>query len=278
MQLWFFTPEVWHLITKSHAPILRKASAAFVFSTITLVYALNIFDYYGLFSVITTQQRNGYLLYIILSMFVAFKAAQAEGQKRKMSKLLSDEAKRGVEQGIGEISGQGFVILVDAIGFTADRQAFENLPEMRKFAEDIFGSVARSISDLKHSEISLLSTTGDGLYFSLKGPPSKEGLDSAVSVAKKIVQTRLNTALKMRVAIGYGAYTVFLFQEGSFQKEVVFGSVLNDLSRVIGGDGIRVLINEQLKPINFSGPVRTAHDKHGHAHDFCELGHEKLAA
>lgn len=266
-----FVPETWHLAFRSSAPKLRRYTAIFVIGAILLVYALNVSDYFGLLTMITTQYRNSFLIYMVLSMFVAFEAARSEGHKRILAKLISTEAKVGIEQDRTEVSGEGFVILVDAIGFTADRTAFMSQDEMRRYAVEIFQPIAKSVSRIRSNGISLLNSTGDGLYFVLKGPASKENFECAQLVANEIISSSATSSLKLRVAIGYGQYTVFLFRYGTFQKEVVFGNVLNDLSRIIGGQGVRLLIYEQTHSFKTAGAINQVTDKHGHKHSFCEL-------
>lgn len=270
-QFMFLFPETLHVLQHSKAPKLRKVTAATVSAAILAVYLLNIFDYYGLLSSVTTQYRNSILIYLVLSMFVAFEAARSEGHKRRLAKLISDEAKVGIELDRNEIYSGGFVILVDAIGFTADRGAFDDAEKIRRFSKEIFSPVAESIQRLNAKNFSLLNSTGDGLYFSLRGSASYENFALALSVGLEIIRCSKENSLPLRVAFGYGNYTVFLFQSGAFQKELVIGGVLNDLNRVIGGDSLRILVSKELEHFLRDLPVEQVIDKQGHSHQFCQI-------
>lgn len=271
-QIWVCIPELYYLVKKSAAPKLRKASAFFIVCSILAVYSLNLIDYLGLLSTVTTQYRNGYLLYMVLSMFVAFEAARSEGQKRTMAKMMSSEAKFAVEHGKNEVNGKGFVVLVDAIGFTTHERAFENCAEMRIFASQIFEPIAQAIEKINRTEISLLNTTGDGLYFAIKGPPTPRNLNLALTVANEIVILTEKSKIALRVALGYGSYSVFVLDKAGLQREVVFGRVLNNLSRIIGGNEIRILLNPEIKQLISNVNPKYLRDKHGFEHEYCVWG------
>lgn len=274
VQMEFCLPQLSHLLFKIDAPKLRKTTGVFVVAAIVSVAFFNIMDAFNLLSAVTTQYRNGFLVYLVLAVFVGMEAGRSERLKRKLTAMVSKEAKQGLEFEKAHVSNKGFVVLIDAVGFSANRETFEDVNEMRKSAENIFGAFTRAIIGFQASGLSLLNTTGDGLYLSLTGEPSKELFDTATAIATRIIHSAKDTSL--RVAIGYGEYTVFIMENSDFHREFCLGGVLNDLSRIIGGNSVRILISDETK--KFLGNKKIdIKDKHGHTHQFTEID-PKVAA
>lgn len=284
-QLFYIGPRLAHLWSNANAPFARKATCSLVIAAILLVYIANIRDFLFLTEAMVTQYRNALLLNLFLSITVAFEISRAEINQAIFGSMLPKEVREGINIKKSTVDRRGFIILLDAMGYAAQRDKFSASLERALFVEELAEQMLRPIADMNLSNVSILNSTGDGIYCAVRGELNKGTFETALDISTKIANqtlTRSGTEIKFRAAFGYGEYTVRMIEVGHLRKEFTAGNVLNDLSRIIGNSkevgSVRLLWNEDLSHVAGSHELDSVIDKHGFTHYFVEIGKRQKAA
>lgn len=284
-QLFYVCPRLAHLWSNANAPLARKATCSLVIAAILLVYVANIRDFLFLTEAMVTQYRNALLLNLFLSITVAFEISRAEINQAIFGSMLPREVREGINIKKSTVDRRGFIILLDAMGYAAQRDKFSASLERALFVEELAEQMLRPIADMNLSNVSILNSTGDGIYCAVRGDLSRENFETALSISTKIANQTLTssgTEIKFRAAFGYGDYTVRMIEVGNLRKEFTAGNVLNDLSRIIGNSkevgSVRLLWNEGISQVAGNLDVDLVIDKHGFTHHYVEMGKRQKAA
>lgn len=279
----FVWPRLVFSVRKNSVPAFRKTACMVVVATILVFHVINILDYFTVFTGITSLQSNGLILNIALAITVAFEVSRAEKNQKILGSMLPKEVRETLHLSEKKVSQKGFVVLVDAIGYSADRNRFDDENERSLYIEKLAQKMLKPLNDLAFKDFSILSCTGDGIYCSIRGEASEETLNSAVRFAQEVTNDDLAEGnIQFRAAIGYGFYGVSVIESGQVRKEFVAGNILNDLSRVIGNSKgqhqIRILITKNTKHLLDDSGAGVVIDKHGFEHRYVELEKIKRVA
>jgi len=282
-QSWFVGPRVVASLFHLSIPLSRKAACVLVVATIQMYYLANILDYFSLFNSVTTVYSNALLLNLALAVTVAFEISRAEHNQVVLGSMLPKEVKEALHHGERQSDQRGYVILVDAIGYAADRARFENQITRSSYVDALAQKILQPLNDLDLGDLSVLNCTGDGIYCAIRGPSTLENFKKALSFAESVTKDDGDvTSIGFRAAIGYGQYGVKVINAGKIRKEFVAGNVLNDLSRVIGSkvdrESIRVLISPETELFLPKAESFTVVDKHGFEHRYVPAEKQKRAA
>lgn len=282
-QIAFVCPRLVFSFRERTVPRFRKVACGIVSMAILAFYTANILDYFFIFSGITTLHGNGLILNIALVITVAFEVSRAEKNQKLLSSILPKEVKETLHLERRAVNQQGFVVLVDAVGYAADRNRFDDAVIRNAYIERLAKKMLKPLDTLSIRDFSILSCTGDGIYCAIRGEPNCATLESAIRLAVSVTTNSPEESdIQFRAAIGYGSYSVSVIEAGNVRKEFVAGNVLNDLSRVIGNSTgshqVRILVSERIRHLVSDLDAATVVDKHGFVHRFVDLEKVKRAA
>lgn len=275
-------PRLIYLSTQKSVPVARKLAALFIVGSIGAVYCINIADYFKLISTLTNIYSNGLILNLTLSVIVAYEISRAEVNQQILGSLLPKEVRESLQFNLRGSDKSGFILLVDAVGYAANRSRFEDVDIRSSYIEALAQKILRPVHELGIIDFSILNCTGDGLYCAIRGEPTTENYSRVLGLAEKITASSSDEKILFRAAIGYGNYGVRIIEYGNIRKEFVAGNVLNDLSRIIGSDkgktSIRVLMDQSIQSLVGVAPSGSVLDKHGFRHEYFEIEEKKNAA
>lgn len=282
-QAMYVWPRFYFSMREVSIPVFRKTACTVVVGTILTFYFINITDYFVVFTGITSLQSNGLILNIALAITVAFEVSRAEKNQKLLGSMLPREVRESLHLAERKANQRGFVVLVDAIGYSADRNRFDDASERNAYIERLAKKMLKPLNEIVFKDFSILNCTGDGIYCAIRGEASEATLSSAVRFAVAVTEVLPDEQdIQFRAAIGYGTYSVSIIEAGQVRKEFVAGNVLNDLSRVIGNSKgrhqVRILASKAIAHLVDDQGADAVIDKHGFEHRFVELEKIKRAA
>lgn len=276
-------PRYYFSMRERSIPVFRKTACTIVVGTILAFYLVNIIDYFVIFTGITSLQSNGLILNIALAITVAFEVSRAEKNQKILGSMLPREVRETLHLAERKANQRGFVVLVDAIGYSANRNRFDDASERNAYIERLAKKMLKPLNEFAFKDFSILNCTGDGIYCAIRGEANESTLRSAIRFAVAVTEVLPDEQdIQFRAAIGYGTYSVSIIEAGQVRKEFVAGNVLNDLSRVIGNSKgrhqVRILASKAISHLVDDQGADAVIDKHGFEHRFVELEKVKRAA
>ncbi len=275
----FSLPRLVFISTRKGVPLQRKVGGAVILLSILSLYLFNFLDHLAFFTRIVHPYNNTLLVNLALAITVAFEISRAEVHQRVLGSMLPREVKEGLNLNSNGIDQKGFVLLIDAVGYSADRGRFDDSSRRALYVQEMADRMLRPLTSVTQSEVSILSCTGDGLYLAFRGEATAERMDEVLNVANSITKPQATNEIRFRAAVGFGTYGVRIVKCGEMRKEFVAGNILNDLSRIIGSSSssrsVRVLCGPEVEPLLRSPNKQSVVDKHGFEHIFVEPSFDK---
>ncbi|MCM2279354.1 MAG: hypothetical protein NDJ89_14865 [Oligoflexia bacterium] len=262
----------------------RAAMGFVVLAGIAYTFGANLLDFWSSTERLTGEYRNHLLTYFVMAGIVAIEFARTEKDKTELAHNLSREQREKFLRRLGNDHGahHGFVLLVDAIGFSGAQERIA--PEDQGRFSDLVNRRLLAVA-ARLPRASVLNGTGDGFYFAWETPFSGDALSQALSVARDVLQAEValgEVKLRFRCALGYGSYYVGMTKAGSLARDYAAGRLLTQLARIIGSrereSNLRVLsegaAGESLMKLGSS--VSFLEGKHGMRYGFIEISDPAL--
>lgn len=253
----------------------RAALGLIVFAGLAYTFGSNIRDFWLVQEKITGEFRNHLLTYFVMAGIIAIEYARTEREKHQLARNLPREQREKFYRKVGNLkpSHEGFVLLVDGVGFSSlqERVALEEQGSASDRLNSFLLSRAGTIEGA-----SVLNGTGDGFYFAWEAPYSEDRFLEIARMASRLSSEKLSFdlgseawELRFRCALGYGTYFVGVSESAGLARDFSAGKLLTDLARVIGSAsgsmGIRILAEGELgaKLVESLVPIQSLEGKHG---------------